>query len=79
EKKFATRIAKHVRTVTRSENMVKNKVGSEKRPSVAARKVAANAARIGGDGGSRSGGIKRKQESRTPQSNTKNKKPRKFR
>nr|GFD51555.1 RNA-binding protein 34 [Tanacetum cinerariifolium] len=53
--------------------MVKNKVRSEKRPSVAARKAAANAARAGGDGGSRSGGIKRKQESRTPQSNTKNK------
>nr|GEW85501.1 RNA-binding protein 34 [Tanacetum cinerariifolium] len=62
EKKFATRIAKHVRTVTRSENMVKKKVRSEKRPSVAARKAAANAARTGGDGG-----IKRKQESRTPQ------------
>nr|GFB39908.1 RNA-binding protein 34 [Tanacetum cinerariifolium] len=52
------------------------KVRSEKRPSVAARKAAANAARNGGDGASRSGGIKRKQESRTPQSNTKIKKPR---
>nr|GFA87709.1 RNA-binding protein 34 [Tanacetum cinerariifolium] len=77
--KVATRIAKHVRTVMRSENMVKKKVRSEKRPLVAARKVAANVARTGGDGGSGSGGIKRKQESRTPQSNTKNKKPRKFR
>ncbi|PWA72159.1 RNA-binding (RRM/RBD/RNP motifs) family protein [Artemisia annua] len=80
EKKFATRIAKHVRTESRSENVVKKKVRSEKRPSVAARKAAANAARTGGDGGgSGSGGTKRKQESRTPQSNNKNKKPRKFR
>nr|GFA99734.1 RNA-binding protein 34 [Tanacetum cinerariifolium] len=67
EKNFATRIAKHVRTDTRSENMVKKKVRSEKRPSVAARKAAANAARTGGDGGCGGGGIKRKQESRTPQ------------
>ncbi|GJS07585.1 RNA-binding protein 34 [Tanacetum coccineum] len=58
EKKFATRIAKHVRTESRSENAVKKKVRSEKRPSVAARKAAANAARTGGDGGSGSGGIK---------------------
>ncbi|GKG05266.1 hypothetical protein Tco_0325352, partial [Tanacetum coccineum] len=38
-------------------NMVK-KVCLEKRPAVAARKVAENAARTGGDGGSDSGGIK---------------------
>nr|GFA02063.1 RNA-binding protein 34 [Tanacetum cinerariifolium] len=79
EKKFATRIAKHIRTDMRSENMVKKKVRSEKRPSVAARKTVANAARTGGDGGRCGGGIKHKQESHTPQSNTKNKKPRKFR
>lgn len=72
EKKFATRIAKHVRTESRSENVVKKKVRSEK--------AVANAARTGGDGGgSGSGGTKRKQERRTPQSNNKNKKPRKFR
>ena len=48
EKKFATRSAKHVRTESRSEDVVKKKVRSEKRPSVAARKAAANAARTGG-------------------------------
>ncbi|XP_024987026.1 RNA-binding protein 34 [Cynara cardunculus var. scolymus] len=77
QKKFATRIAKPARTESRSENTVKRKVRSEKRPSVAARKAAANAARTGGDGNS--GGTKRKPESRTPQSNSRNKKPRKFR
>nr|XP_043630515.1 RNA-binding protein 34 [Erigeron canadensis] len=78
QKKFATRIAKPVRSESRSQNVVKRKVRSEKRPSVAARKAAANATRTGGDGGG-GGGMKRKSENRTPQSNSKNKKPRKFR
>ncbi|KAI3706909.1 hypothetical protein L6452_24975 [Arctium lappa] len=78
QKKFATRIAKPLRTESRSENRVKRKVRSEKRPAVAARKAAANAVRTGGDGGG-SGGTKRKPESRTPQSNSRNKKARKFR
>ncbi|KAI3716732.1 hypothetical protein L1987_67820 [Smallanthus sonchifolius] len=77
QKKFATRIAKPGRTESRSENVVKRKVRSEKRPAVAARKAAANASKTGGDGGG--GGMKRKPESRAPQSNSKNKKPRKFR
>lgn len=80
QKKFATRIAKPARTESRSENRVKRKVRSEKRPAVAARKAAANAVRTGGDGGGGgSGGTKRKPESRTPQSNSRNKKARKFR
>nr|GFA84315.1 RNA-binding protein 34 [Tanacetum cinerariifolium] len=41
EKKFATRIPKHIRTDMRSENMVKKKVRSEMRPSVAAIKTVA--------------------------------------
>lgn len=82
QKKFATKVMKHGRTESTSESGVKRKVRSEKRPTVAARKAAANAARTGGDGGasgSGSGGKKRKLESRTPQSNIRNKKPRKFR
>ncbi|KAI7744833.1 hypothetical protein M8C21_018225, partial [Ambrosia artemisiifolia] len=77
QKKFATRLAKPGRTESGSEKAMKQKVRSEKRPAVAARKAAANASRTGGDGGS--GGMKRKPENRTPQSNGRNKKPRKFR
>ncbi|KAK9072870.1 hypothetical protein SSX86_009305 [Deinandra increscens subsp. villosa] len=79
QKKFATRIAKPNRTESRTENAVKRKVRSDKRPAVAARKAKANASKTGGDGG---GGMKRKAESRGSQSNSsnkKNKKPRKFR
>ncbi|KAI3822325.1 hypothetical protein L1987_09914 [Smallanthus sonchifolius] len=79
QKKFATRIAKPGRTESRSENAVKRKVRSEKRPAVAARKAAANTSKTGGDGGGGGGGMKRKPENRTPQSNSRNKKPRKFR
>ncbi|KAI3792287.1 hypothetical protein L2E82_06162 [Cichorium intybus] len=79
QKKFATRMARPVRTESRSENAVKRKVRSEKRPAVAARKAAANAARTGGDGGGSGGGVKRKTESRTPMSDRGNKKARKFR
>ncbi|XP_076898201.1 uncharacterized protein LOC143551706 [Bidens hawaiensis] len=60
-----------------SENAVKRKVRSEKRPVVGARKEAANASRTGGDGDG--GGVKRKAESRTPQSDSRNKKHRKCR
>ncbi|KAJ0476183.1 putative RNA recognition motif domain, nucleotide-binding alpha-beta plait domain superfamily [Helianthus annuus] len=77
QKKFATRVAKPGRSESGSEKTVKRKVRSEKRPAVAARKAAANAARTGGDGGS--GGVKRKPENRTPQSSSRNKKPRRFR
>ncbi|KAI3823585.1 hypothetical protein L1987_05024 [Smallanthus sonchifolius] len=77
QKKFATRIAKPGRTESSSENVVKRKVRSEKRPAVAARKAAANASKTGGDGGG--GGMKGRPESRVQQSNSKNKKPRKFR
>ncbi|KAK1408353.1 hypothetical protein QVD17_40064 [Tagetes erecta] len=73
QKKFATRIAKPGRTEARSEKTVKRKVRSDKRPAVAARKEAANAAKTGGDG------MKRKPESSKTQSNGRNKKPRKFR
>ncbi|XP_076900465.1 uncharacterized protein LOC143554632 [Bidens hawaiensis] len=59
-----------------SENAVKQKVRSEKRPVVAARKEAANTSRTGGDGDG--GGVKRKAESRTPQNDSRNKKHRKF-
>ncbi|KAL7594246.1 hypothetical protein Lser_V15G27519 [Lactuca serriola] len=80
EKKFATRVTRPVRSESRSENGVKRKVRSEKRPAVLARKAAANAARNGGDGGGGSGGVKRKKtESRTPQSNGQKKKARTFR
>ncbi|KAJ9555199.1 hypothetical protein OSB04_009813 [Centaurea solstitialis] len=79
QKKFATRFARPERSESRSEHSVKRKVRSDKRPSVAARKAAANAARTGGDGGGSSGGTKRKPESRTPQSNSRQKKARKFR
>ncbi|KAK9079573.1 hypothetical protein SSX86_001246 [Deinandra increscens subsp. villosa] len=77
QKKFATRIAKLGGTDSGSENAVKRKVRSDKRPAVAARKAAANASGIGGDVGS-SGAMKRKPENRTPQSVSRNKKPRKF-
>ena len=80
QKKFATRFAKPARSESRSERSVKRKVRSDKRPAVAARKAAANAARTGGDGGrTSSGGTKRKPESRTPESNSRKKKARKFR
>ncbi|KAI3687628.1 hypothetical protein L1987_81328 [Smallanthus sonchifolius] len=79
QKKFATRIAKPGRSESGSENAVKRKVRSEKRPAVAARKAATNTSRTGGDGGGSGGGMKRKPENRTPQSNSRNKKPRKFR
>ncbi|XP_076898410.1 uncharacterized protein LOC143551964 [Bidens hawaiensis] len=79
QKKFATRIARPGRTESRSENVVKKKVRSEKRPSVAARKAAANASKTAGGGGGGGGGVKRKAEKRTPQSNKRDKKPRKFR
>ncbi|MFS7914568.1 putative RNA recognition motif domain, nucleotide-binding alpha-beta plait domain superfamily [Helianthus anomalus] len=74
QKKFATRITKPGRTESRSETVVKRKVRSEKRPAVAARKAAAVASKTGGDSGG--GGVKRKAK---PESNNRNKKPRKFR
>ncbi|KAL8216763.1 hypothetical protein R6Q57_023600 [Mikania cordata] len=73
QKRFATRIAKSGKTESKSENSVKRKVRSDKRPAVAARKAAVNTSRPG------DGGIKRKPESLTPQSNSRVKKPRKFR
>ncbi|KAK1436313.1 hypothetical protein QVD17_02092 [Tagetes erecta] len=78
QKKFATRLAKSGRTESGSENVVKRKVRSDKRPAVAARKAAANAFRTVGDGSGR-GAMKRKPESRTPMSNSRNKKPRNCR
>ncbi|KAJ0940601.1 putative RNA recognition motif domain, nucleotide-binding alpha-beta plait domain superfamily [Helianthus annuus] len=74
QKKFATRITKPGRSESRSETVVKRKVRSEKRPAVAARKAAAVASKTGGDSGA--GGVKRKAK---PESNNRNKKPRKFR
>ncbi|KAI7729038.1 hypothetical protein M8C21_010117, partial [Ambrosia artemisiifolia] len=74
QKKFATRIAKPGRTESTSEKAVKRKVRSEKRPAVAAKKAAALALKTGGDGGG--GDMKRKAK---PESNSRNKKPRKFR
>lgn len=53
---------------------------SQKRPAVAARKAKANAkgSKESGGGGKRFAGTKRKQESRTPESFSKKKKPKRF-
>ncbi|XP_076956428.1 uncharacterized protein LOC143631601 [Bidens hawaiensis] len=76
QKKSATRVAKLGGTELGSENAVERKVQSEKRPAVGARKAAENASGTGGDGDG--GGVKRKAESRTPQSDSRNKKHRRF-